>query len=191
MVFNYSKNKWSKLKDRNLDGIIYTENIKPDKIKYLKTKRSYLKHKYFYVLFGNASNNKIECKVPAVCKSYGHTGKDEFFISPDTKGKIYIQDLKQNGGDYIKLQRYGLWPINEKDLYINNDYIVIPLVYVNSKNGTKKYVYIKGVELGEVKKWIEIANIPNNGTYIDLETGEKFVGKDLINKKDKNPIQIE
>ena len=134
--------------------------------------------------FSKLISNNFTCE-ESVCEFAGWYGNDKYYktffqkLFPKT---FIIKDFKVYNND--KLVLYS------KDIEIkeSKDRKTVKII-----SGKDEYI-LEGVNEKKVERWLEVARTPKNGTYIEIRkdgTVKIYTGKDLINKKNRNPIQIE
>jgi len=169
---NGENNNFEELKEFN--GRIDVIDMKPN---YLMVKNNNK-----FDIYGTVGENIFECNEVINCYIEGGPGNDVFRmngIRENIRSDLYIEDFNiDNEHDIIEIQDLFRYTKNEIIPIQEGDYVKIPLVYFEHstlrKNNFNRNVFIKNVELGDVKEWI-----------IDMQ--DPFFPYD---KKEKLPIQI-
>ena len=183
--------RWERLEDRDLSGKIFVDDTSITNLKYLEvSKKLNRRDKNKYFLIGNSKNNTIDCKEDnSTCYGLSYGGSDVFWYNKYMQGMTVADDFNKNEGDTILIESNGGVVINKSDIMPwPGGYVRFTLKYINGEP-TDRYVYIRGVSMGDVEEWLKIAD-PKTKVYVDPK-GKVYVGKDLLDKKSNNPIQIE
>ncbi len=183
-------NQFNKMKDRNLNGIIYTPEEEYTKIKYLKTITK--TNPNLWTLYGNTQDNQIECDEEKACLVYGYMGDDEISLK-ESKSFIQMIDFgKRNEKDKIIIENGFSEKIKEGVL--NNSYGTLLTLKYNPIIGFDytRQIFLEGVSEDEVGEWIKILNLdPEKDSYYDKKERRWITGPQLEEKQKNNPIQIE
>ncbi|MDD5305913.1 MAG: hypothetical protein PHU25_01195 [Deltaproteobacteria bacterium] len=159
--------------ENGANGIIYTEQDNPYKIKYLKVLKTSGSPRY--TLYGNTQSNILECSEGKDCEMFGGGGEDRFYhkIQPNS---LYVEDFKANENDGDKVFIHGGFS-DITAVQTAPKTIRITATYKSNFGRTNKYV-----------------NVVLENTTWNLEAVQGWVKvalKGTSNKKKDNPVQIQ